>query len=118
MFRISSGIVGAHALVLTRPAVCGLPIASDRLLQRNILLRVDLPLNIVNYSQGKRPMPAGTGPKLNTAAAARKIGVSKATLLRWFKQGKIAEVGRDRNGWRVFTATDVARIRKHMGMTA
>lgn len=51
---------------------------------------------------------------LNTVAAAQQLGVSKSTLLRWFKQGKIADVARDRNGWRVFTAADISRIRKEM----
>ena len=57
-----------------------------------------------------------TSSKLNTASAAKKLGISKATLLRWFKQGKISDVGRDRNHWRVFTPADIHRIRKHMGL--
>ena len=52
--------------------------------------------------------------KLNTASAAKKLGISKPTLLRWFKQGKIADVGRDRNGWRIFTLADINRIKKQM----
>jgi predicted site-specific integrase-resolvase len=55
--------------------------------------------------------------KLNTALAAEALGVSKATLLRWFRDGKIADVGRDRNKWRIFTSADLARIRKEMGLT-
>jgi DNA-binding transcriptional MerR regulator len=51
---------------------------------------------------------------LNTAIAAKTLGVSKSTLLRWFKQRKIADVARDRNGWRVFTADDLNRIRREM----
>ena len=54
--------------------------------------------------------------KLNTAMAAKKLGVSKVTLLRWIRQGKTADVGRDRNRWRVFTPTDISRIRKQMGL--
>lgn len=53
---------------------------------------------------------------MNTEAAARKLGVSKATLLRWFRQRKTEDVGRDRNGWRVFTSADIARIKKEMGL--
>lgn len=56
--------------------------------------------------------------KLNTASAAKVLGVSKATLLRWFRGGKIAEVGRDRNKWRVFTPADIARIKKKIGLDA
>lgn len=55
------------------------------------------------------------GP-LNTAAAAKALGVSKATLLRWIKDGKTADVGRDRNKWRVFMAADLRRIKKDMGI--
>ena len=61
-------------------------------------------------------MPSTAG-RFNTAVAARKIGVSKATLLRWITQGKIADVARDRNGWRVFTAADITRIKKQMGLS-
>jgi excisionase family DNA binding protein len=57
---------------------------------------------------------AKTDVTLNTVGAAKTLGVSKSTLLRWFKQGKIADVARDRNGWRVFTAEDISRMRKEM----
>jgi excisionase family DNA binding protein len=49
----------------------------------------------------------------STRQAAEMIGVSKNTLLNWFKQGKIPEVSRDYNGWRIFTEEDVARIRAY-----
>lgn len=58
-----------------------------------------------------------TEVRLNTAAAAKELGVSKATLLRWIREGKTVDVGRDRNNWRVFTAADIARIKKDMGIT-
>ena len=51
---------------------------------------------------------------MNTVAAAKAIGVSKSTLLRWIRQMKIADVSRDRNGWRVFTAQDIVRIKREM----
>ena len=44
--------------------------------------------------------------------AAEKLGISKSTLLRWFREKRIADVKRDRNGWRVFTSTDIANIKK------
>ena len=53
---------------------------------------------------------------LNTASAAKELGISRGTLLRWFREGKTADVGRDRNGWRVFTAADIRRIKKEMGI--
>ena len=49
-----------------------------------------------------------------TAAAAKKLRVSKATLLRWFRQKRIGEVRRDHNNWRVFTERDLQRIRNEV----
>ena len=48
----------------------------------------------------------------STAEAAKQVGISKPTLLRWIRDKKIADVRRDRNAWRVFTETDIQRIRK------
>ena len=47
--------------------------------------------------------------------AARTVGVHPATLRRWFKQGKITEVPRDRNDRRVFFRKDIRRIKKFAG---
>lgn len=44
------------------------------------------------------------------ADAARQVGVSPITLKRWLIAKKVAEVRRDRNGWRVFTEEDISRI--------
>ena len=56
-----------------------------------------------------------TPPKnrLYTAEAAKQAGISKATLLRWLKYGKIPETARDVRGWRVFTEEEVERIREY-----
>jgi DNA (cytosine-5)-methyltransferase 1 len=43
--------------------------------------------------------------------AAEQIGVSAITLKRWLISGRVADVSRDRNGWRVFSKQDVERIR-------
>lgn len=45
--------------------------------------------------------------------AARRVGVSAITLKRWLLAKKVAEVHRDRNGWRVFTKADITRIRRY-----
>lgn len=45
--------------------------------------------------------------------AAKKIGISYVTLGRWIKEGKVEDVGRDRNTWRVFTDEDVTRIQTY-----
>lgn len=50
----------------------------------------------------------------STEKAAEKLGISKSTLLRWLRQGRIEEVRRDRNGWRVFTAADILAIKKRV----
>ena len=56
-----------------------------------------------------------TPPKdrLYTAEAAKRAGISKATLLRWLKEGKVPEVARDIRGWRVFTEEEVDKIREY-----
>ncbi len=49
-----------------------------------------------------------------TAQAAKKLGVSKPTLHRWFAQKRIGEVRRDHNNWRVFTDRDLQRIKSEV----
>ena len=51
--------------------------------------------------------------RFSTCQAARLIGVSRNTLLRWFREGRVTDVGRDRNGWRFFTHEDVERIKAY-----
>lgn len=51
--------------------------------------------------------------RIYTAEAARKAGISKATLLRWLKEGKVPEVARDVRGWRIFTEEEVERIKEY-----
>jgi DNA-binding transcriptional MerR regulator len=53
----------------------------------------------------------GLGKTFGTAEAAKKLGVSRPTLLRWFAEKRVEDVGRDHNNWRVFTRQDVERIR-------
>jgi len=59
-----------------------------------------------------------TPKTFNTNAAAKKLGVHRSTLLRWFAEKRIGEVRRDRNNWRVFTAQDLERIEKEVGRNA
>jgi excisionase family DNA binding protein len=51
---------------------------------------------------------------LSTHEAAEQLGVSRSTLLRWFRQGRVSAVGRDHNGWRLFSRIDVERIRREL----
>ena len=49
----------------------------------------------------------------NIKEAASKVGVAPITLKRWLLSHKVAEVSRDRNGWRVFTISDIRRIKRY-----
>jgi predicted site-specific integrase-resolvase len=46
-----------------------------------------------------------------TSEACRKIGISRATLFRWLKEGIIGELHKDRRGWRMFIEEDLNKIR-------
>lgn len=52
-------------------------------------------------------------PLMTLKDAAHQIGVAPITLKRWLLDGKVAEVARNRNGWRVFSNEDIARIRRY-----
>ena len=55
---------------------------------------------------------------LHVAEAAAAAGISKPTLLRWIKDGKVEDAQRrDRNGWRIFSPREVAHIRTRAGST-
>jgi len=59
-------------------------------------------------------MPARVGEKnyFRTNEAAEAVGVSRQTLLRWFREKKVEDVKRDRNGWRLFTEGDITRLKE------
>lgn len=46
----------------------------------------------------------------STVEAAKAAGISKATLLRWLKNGDVREPKRDRRGWRIFSEIEVEEI--------
>lgn len=48
----------------------------------------------------------------STQEAADRIGVSKATLLRWLSSEMIREVERDQRGWRIWSDEDIARVKR------
>ena len=48
---------------------------------------------------------------LSTVEAAKRIGVSKSALLRWFAEGLVEDVERDWRGWRMWRSRDVARVK-------
>lgn len=47
----------------------------------------------------------------STSQAARQLGVSRNTLLRWIREGKVPDGPRDRNGWRVFADDDLKALK-------
>ena len=48
---------------------------------------------------------------LSTVDAAKQIGVSKSTLLRWLDEGLVDDVERDWRGWRIWRSHDIERVR-------
>jgi site-specific DNA-methyltransferase (cytosine-N4-specific) len=48
--------------------------------------------------------------RYSTRQVADKVGVSKETILRWLRAGKIPEPDRDRNGWRIFSDKEIKEI--------
>ncbi|MGH8529409.1 MAG: MerR family transcriptional regulator [Nevskiales bacterium] len=59
------------------------------------------------------PKPHASAAFFSAQEAAKAAGISKATLLRWIKGGRIGDAAkRDRNGWRLFTDREVQRIRR------
>jgi DNA modification methylase len=45
-----------------------------------------------------------------TKQVAHMAGIHRDTLLRWLREGRISEPGRDRNGWRLFTGDEAQTI--------
>jgi len=50
---------------------------------------------------------------LSAGEVAETVGVHRLTLLRWIREGKIQDVPRDRNGWRIFSLEAVADIKAY-----
>jgi excisionase family DNA binding protein len=46
-----------------------------------------------------------------TMETCEKIGISRATLSRWLKQGLLKELHKDRRGWRLFTEDDLQELK-------
>ena len=59
-------------------------------------------------------MPKMIGDKefYSTVEAATAAGISKATLLRWLRNGDVREPKRDRRGWRIFSEVEVEEIQE------
>jgi DNA (cytosine-5)-methyltransferase 1 len=48
---------------------------------------------------------------------AKAAGVAPITLRRWLLAGKIPEVSRDRNGWRLFTSGEEKAVLRYATKT-
>jgi excisionase family DNA binding protein len=56
-------------------------------------------------------MTNGNGDFLTITEAARLIGVSAKTIVRWEKSGKVRRSKRDFRGWRVFDDKDLKKLK-------
>ena len=52
-----------------------------------------------------------------TLEFCRKAHISRSTLLRWLKEGRIGEPIRDRRGWRIFSEEHLKIINAEVGRT-
>ena len=69
--------------------------------------------NVARDHGGSMPLVSGGVKYYRTTEAARSVGISRSTLLRWLSQNRVeVPVRRDRNGWRVFTVEDISVIRQ------
>ena len=48
----------------------------------------------------------------NAHEICKKFDITKNTLFRWEREGKISKVKKDWRGWRVFSEKNVAEIKK------
>ena len=52
-----------------------------------------------------------------TLEVCRKAGISRSTLLRRFEDGALADtMHRDKNGWRLFSEADTAKVVSEIGV--
>lgn len=53
-----------------------------------------------------------------TRQVADMAGIHKDTLLRWLREGRLPEPGRDRNDWRIFTPEEAERVVQYAQRTS
>ncbi len=65
------------------------------------------------WKKGDERVPVEIGGRMyyRTSEACKKTGVSRATLFRWLKAGVLDKCYKDRRGWRIFSETDLQKIR-------
>jgi excisionase family DNA binding protein len=58
------------------------------------------------------PVKLESGVYYRTQELCRKAGISRSTLLRWLEAGVLRDASsRDRRGWRLFTESDLRRVK-------
>jgi len=46
-----------------------------------------------------------------TSEVCTEVGISRATLFRWLKEGLLKKSRRDRRGWRLFTEDELKTLK-------
>ena len=64
-----------------------------------------------DFGYNKENGMANSDSFLTITEAARMIGVSAKTIVRWEKSGKVRRSKRDFRGWRVFDDKDLKKLR-------
>jgi len=64
----------------------------------------------IGYNK-ENAMAEENGQLLTITEAARLIGVSAKTIVRWEKSGKVRRSKRDFRGWRVFDGKDLKKLK-------
>jgi len=49
-----------------------------------------------------------------TSEVCNAVGISRATLFRWLKEGLLEMSRRDRRGWRLYSDDDIKRLKKEI----
>jgi len=52
----------------------------------------------------------------NTEGMRKRFDVSRATLFRWEREGRITKPVRDWRGWRIYTSLQMAEVAKLVNM--
>ncbi|MBI2870114.1 MAG: helix-turn-helix domain-containing protein [Candidatus Omnitrophica bacterium] len=51
-----------------------------------------------------------------TLEVLRRVKIARNTLYKWLREGKIPEVYRDRNNFRLFTPSDIQKLLRYKNM--
>jgi hypothetical protein len=67
---------------------------------------------IIDWRLSLMPFQVNGRTMYKTKEACQLAGTNVDTFFRWVREGKFADVEyRDRNGWRLFTCSDVRRLK-------